>query len=56
MAAEMVVDRLIRHIAPYAIPQEQEIALLEGQSKMLEQALEEVERRLEELKKVNKSQ
>ena len=41
--------------APYAIPEEQEIATLEGQSKMLEQALENIKRRLKELKKVNDS-
>ncbi|KON30500.1 hypothetical protein AC480_01010 [miscellaneous Crenarchaeota group archaeon SMTZ1-55] len=40
-------------ITPYAIPQEQEIALLDDQAKTLEQALEEVKRRLEELKKTS---
>ena len=37
---------------PYAIPKEQEIAMLEDQAKMVEQALGEVKRRLEELRKV----
>jgi hypothetical protein len=40
---------------PSTIPKEQEIAILEDQAKMLEQVLEEVQRRLEELKKVSES-
>jgi len=39
-------------ITPYAaIPKEQEIAMLESQAKWLEQTLEQIRKRLEELKK-----
>jgi hypothetical protein len=42
-------------ITPYVIPKEQEITMLEDQSKMLEQTLEEVTKRLDELKKASES-
>jgi len=39
-------------LTPYAtIPEEQEIAMLKNQAKLLEQALEQIRKRLEELKK-----
>ncbi len=40
-------------ITPYAIPKEQEITMLDDQAKLLEQALEEITRRLKELKKTS---
>jgi hypothetical protein len=44
---------LYGHVPPYAIPKEQEIAMLKDQVNMLEQTLGEVERRLEELKEAS---
>ena len=41
---------LYEPMMPYTIPREQEINMLEDQAKMLEQALEEITKRLEELK------
>ena len=39
-------------ITPYmAIPKEQEIAMLEDQKKLLEEVLEQIKKRLEELEK-----
>jgi len=39
-------------LTPYAaIPKEQETAMLENQAKLLEEALEQIRKRLEELKK-----
>jgi len=39
-------------VTPYAtIPKEQEIAMLEDQARLLEQAIERIEKRLIELKK-----
>lgn len=40
-------------MTPYTIPKEQEVAMLEDEAKMLEQALGEIRKRLEELKKTS---